>query len=132
MADIGTDVAAYLAAQGYGIWKNANSSLNTIFLDEFQDLPDNQIVLFTGGGLEPDEVQGSAAAVDYPSLDVQVRNSSKATARTKAEEIRVLLDCITINDATLYNASSAPVYLGRDDTNRHRFVVMFTVVKERV
>ena len=132
MTDIGTDIAAYLAAQGYGTWKNATPANNTIFLDEFQDLPANQIVVFLGGGREPDEVQGSPAAVDYPSLDVQVRNTSKATARASAEAIRILLDCATISDATLYAAASAVVYLGKDDTNRHRFVAMFTVAKERI
>lgn len=132
MTDIGTDIAAYLAGQGYGTWKDASPANNTIFLDEYQDLPDNQIVIFLGGGREPDEVQGSPAAVDYPSLDVQVRNTSKVTARTNAEAIRILLDCATISDATLYAAASAVVYLGKDDTNRHRFVAMFTVAKERV
>lgn len=132
MTDIGTDVAAYLAGQGYGVWKNSTPANNTIFLDEFQDLPANQIVIFLGGGREPDEVQGSTKAVDYPSLDVQVRNTSKATARASAEAIRILLDCATISSATLYAAASAPIYLGKDDTNRHRFVAMFTAAKERV
>jgi hypothetical protein len=126
MTDLGTDIATYLVAQGYG-------TIGTdIFLDELHDLPADQIAVFTGGGAEPDEVQGSTRAVDYPSLDVQVRSTSKATARTDAEAIRILLDCNTINDATLYAASSAPIYLGRDDNNRHRFVATFTAAKERI
>lgn len=125
MTFIGNDIAAYLAAQGYG-------TIGTdIFLDELQDLPADQIAVFTGGGVAPDEIQGSPDAVDYPNLDVQVRSISKATARTDAEAIRILLDCATISDATLYAASSAPIYLGRDDNNRHRFVATFTAIKER-
>ncbi|WP_348528335.1 minor capsid protein [Methanothrix sp.] len=126
MTFIGSDIAAYLAAQGYG-------TVGTdIFLDELQDLPADQVVVFTGGGPAPDEVQGDPGAVDYPNIDVQVRSTSKATARTDAEAIRILLDCNTINDATLYAASSAPIYLGRDDNNRHRFVATFTAAKERI
>jgi hypothetical protein len=123
---IPTDIAAYLQAQGYGTYGT------DIFLDEFQESIADQIVLFFGGSRSPDEVQGGGAAVDYPAIDIQVRNTSKSTARSTAEAIRVLLDCRDISGATLYDDLSAPVYLGKDESDRYRFVLTFSIAKERI
>jgi hypothetical protein len=128
---IPSDIATYLAAQGYGVYANVNPALNTIFQDEFQDQPSNQIVLFFGGSRAPAEVMGGDA-VDYPAIDIQVRNTSKATARSTAEALRVLLDCQEINGASLFDDLSAPVFLGKDESNRYRFVITFSITKERI
>lgn len=127
-----SDVAQYLDAQGKGEYANATPALNSIFLDEWQDQPDNQIVVLSSGGQEPSAVMGGAS-VDYPYFDIQVRNTSKATARTTAEAIRVLLDgYTTVNGATVWNMAPSMMYLGKDDSNRYKFGLYFRCVVERI
>lgn len=123
-----SDIAVYLEAQGYGIYANANPALNTIFLDEFQDQPDNQIVIFGNGGRRP-EGFSSGSIIEWPSVDIQIRNTSKTTARSTCEAIRRLLEDNTgINgvDWTL-NQLSYPVFLGKDNSNRYRFAISLDV-----
>lgn len=129
MSDIASDIAAFLAAQGFGVWKDANPALNSIFIDEFVDLPDNQIAIFVTGGREPEhEIEGSP--VDYPSFDVQVRNLSKNTARTTAQAILELLDGNAIGNLTCWAARSKPDFLGKDGV-RYRYLVEFWGFEER-
>lgn len=127
-----SDIAEYLDAQGKGEFANANPALNSIFLDEWQDQPDNQIVVLCTGGQEPLAEMGGNS-VDYPYFDIQVRNTSKATARTTAEAIRVLLDgYTTVNGATIWNMAPMMLFLGKDDSNRYKFGLYFRCVLERI
>ncbi len=126
------DIAEYLEAHAYGVYAHATTpTLNSIFLDEWQDAPSNQIIVIMNGGKAPLEELGGTA-VDFPGVDIQVRNTSKATARELAEEIRQLLDGNTIGDCTLFNDVSAAIYLGKDDSNRHKFVITFSGTIERI
>jgi hypothetical protein len=127
-----SDVATYLDQQGYGKYANVVPALNSIFLDEYQDTPDNQIVVLSSGGREPSAVMGGSS-VDYPYFDIQVRNTSKATARTNAEVTRRLLDgYTTVNGCTVWDMISAPVYIGKDDSNRYKFALTFRCIVERI
>ncbi len=129
MSDIASDIAAYLDTQGYGKYKNVNPALNTIFIDELIDQPDNIIAIFVSGGREPEhEIEGSP--VDYPSFDIQVRNTSKNTARTTAQAILELLDGGTIGNMTVWAARSKPDYLGKEGV-RYRYIVEFWGMEER-
>jgi hypothetical protein len=125
------DIANYLAAQGYGVYNDANPALNSIFIDEFQDSPANQIVIFPNGGRAPSEVMGGAP-VDYPGIDIQIRNTSKATARATAEAIRQLLDASDIGIQSFFCDQSYPVYLEKDNSNRYRYAVVFSTIIERI
>ena len=134
-ADIGADIATYLQAQGIGVWKNVVPANNTIFLDELPDLPADCIGIWINNGKRPEHFCGADLGVlEYPIADIIVRNASKATARDRAETIRQLFS-LSANLGNEYVAEMAagsyPVYLGRDDSNRHKFSVSIELTVER-
>lgn len=134
-ADIGADIATYLQAQGLGVWKNVVPANNTIFLDELPDLPADCIGIWINNGKRPEHFCGADLGVlEYPIADIIVRNASKATARDRAETIRQLFS-LSANLGNEYVAEMAagsyPVYLGRDDSNRHKFSVSIELTVER-
>ena len=134
-ADIGADIATYLQAQGLVVWKNVVPANNTIFLDELPDLPADCVGIWINNGKRPEHFCGADLGVlEYPIADIIVRNASKATARDRAETIRQLFS-LSANLGNEYVAEMAagsyPVYLGRDDSNRHKFSVSIELTVER-
>jgi len=133
LTDIGEALAAYLDSQGYGEWKNTNPALNTIFRDELPDLPDNCIGIWINNGRSPEHYTGGA--IEYPIADIIVRNTSKVTARSTAEAIRRLfLLAANLGGDSLFEmaAGSYPVYLGKDDSNRHKFSSSIELTLDRL
>jgi len=122
------DIAAHLDTLGYGKYNNVTPSLNSIFLDEWQDLPANQIIVIASRGLLPWHASGGSV-FRIPGLDIQVRNTSKATARSMAQAILVALDnnLGIAGHQAIFADCSGSVYLGMDTSNRHKFVVTFFV-----
>lgn len=118
MSDVASDIAAYLATQGYG------TVGTSIFMDELQDQPANQIVVFNSGG-SPIQSVDSHTIISY--FDVHVRNTSKATARSKAIEIRDLLGSKKgiANCQAIMIQPPVMEYFGKDATGRHRYGVFF-------
>jgi hypothetical protein len=116
--DVISDIAAYLATGGYG------TVGTSIFIEELQDQPDNQIVVFSSGG-RPIQSTDSHTVITY--FDVHVRNTSKATARSKAIEIRDYLGSKKSAASRQAILLQAPVmeYFGKDSMNRHRYGVFF-------
>ncbi|HNQ55037.1 MAG TPA: minor capsid protein [Methanothrix sp.] len=126
MSDLGADLAAYLETAGYGQWKNANPALNTIFLDEFQDLPANQIMIRGAGGIGP--IISNDSVTDRPQVQIYIRNTSKATARSNAETIRQALALqIGVIRQHIHTLDDQPIYLRKDDSNRYIFVLRFQI-----
>ena len=134
-ADIGADIATYLQAQGLGVWKNVVPANNTIFLDELPDLPADCVGIWINNGEEPDHVS-DRSVVEHLIADIIIRNTSKATARDSAEAIRRLfsLSSNLIGSDYLFEmaAGSYPIYLGRDDSNRHKFSISIKLVLDRI
>lgn len=116
--DVISDIASYLATGGYG------AVGTSIFIDELQDQPDNQIVVFSSGG-RPIQSTDSHTVVTY--FDVHVRNTSKATARSKAIEIRDYLGSkkSAANRQAILLQPPVIEYFGKDSMNRHRYGVFF-------
>ena len=116
--DVISDIAAYLATGGYG------TVGTNIFIEELQDQPDNQIVVFGSGGRTIQSTDGHTV-VSY--FDVHVRNTSKATARSKAIEIRDYLGSkkATANRQAITLQPPVIEYFGKDSMNRHRYGVFF-------
>ena len=126
MSDPGEDLAEYLDAQGFGEWKNASPALNTIFLDEFQDMPANQIMIRGAGGIGPIITTDSVTA--RPQVQIYVRNTSKASARANAEAIRLALSIQTdVIRQAIHTLDDQPIYLYKDASNRYIFVLRFQI-----
>jgi hypothetical protein len=116
--DVISDIAAYLATGGYG------TVGTSIFIEELQDQPDNQIVVFSSGG-RPIQSTDSHTVITY--FDVHIRNTSKATARSKAIEIRDDLGSkkSIANRQAILPQPPVIEYFGKDSMNRHRYGVFF-------
>ena len=76
-----TEISAYLATQ------NVGTVGTDIFLGLMPDQPDNCVALFEYAGSPPDLHWNG----EYPGLQVRVRNTSYAAARTKIGEIMTAL-----------------------------------------
>jgi hypothetical protein len=116
--DVISDIASYLDTGGYG--KVGTS----IFIEELQDQPDNQVVVFSSGG-RPIQSTDDHTVLTY--FDVHVRNTSKATARSKAIEIRDYLGSkkSVANRQAILLQPPVIEYFGKDSMNRHRYGVFF-------
>lgn len=124
MTDIGEALAAYLDTHGYGKWKSANPALNTIFRDEFQDQPDNQIMIRGAGGAGP--IISTDSITARPQYQIYVRNTSKATARANAEAIRLDLALQKgVIRQVIHTLDDHPIYSHKDDSNRYIFILRF-------
>ena len=130
--DPGADLAVYLETAGYGEWKNANPALNTIFRDELPDLPANCIGIWINNGRGPEHYSGGV--LEHPIADLIIRNTKKATARSTAEAIRQLFRLSTnLGGDYVFEkaAGSFPTYLGKDDSNRHKFSISIQLTINR-
>jgi hypothetical protein len=116
--DVISDIASYLVTGGYG------TVGTSIFIDELQDQPDNQIVVFSSGGRS---IQSTDDHTVLTYFDVHIRNTSKATARSKAIEIRDLLGSTksVANRQAILLQPPILEYFGKDSMNRHRYGVFF-------
>lgn len=120
------DIALYLQQKGIGI-------IGTdIFKGQLPASPDNAIALFEYAG-EPQDL--TDANLEYPSLQVMVRNKNYAAGRQKIEQVRNTLHGLaetTINNVRylLIQAKQSPEVLPRDENGRAIFVCNFRIIKE--
>lgn len=120
------DIALYLQQKGIG-------TIGTdIFKGQLPATPDNAIALFEYAG-EPQDL--TDANLEYPGLQVLVRNKSYASGRQKIEQLKNDLHGITettINNVRylLIQAKQSPFFLERDENGRAIFVVNFRIIKE--
>jgi len=120
------DIAFYLQQKGIG-------TIGTdIFKGQLPATPDNAIALFEYAG-EPQDL--TDANLEYPGLQVLVRNKSYASGRQKIEQLKNDLHGITettINNVRylLIQAKQSPEALPRDENGRAIFVVNFRIIKE--
>lgn len=121
------DIATYLEAKGI-------VTVGTdLFKGELPEIPDNCVALFEYAG-QPPEIP---TAIDYPGLQVRVRDKSYSAARAKTDAIYKLLH--TLANTTLsgtrylsiFAVQSSPVPLGRDSSNRIDLVQNYIVTKGR-
>lgn len=119
------DIGAWLVAGGYGVVGS------TLFYYTLPDSPDNCIMVNPWGGPPPTQALGSGA-IDEPSVQVQVRNTSKATALATAEAIRTGLDRAAVNGSVFcFTTRSTPIFLGADENDRYKFSVDFRLARAR-
>lgn len=129
---VGDDLCQHLASLSVG-------TLGTnLFLGVMPDKATAITVVETGGPA-PYHDYGPEEILDRPSVQVLVRNAKYRDARTKADEIRDLLDGIAnwpINGTRYLSitAMNDPVYLGKTATSQgetHEFSLNFATVRER-
>lgn len=120
------DIALYLQQQGIGVVGT------DIFKGQLPASPDDCIALFEYAG-EPQDL--TDANLEYPGLQVLVRNKSYPAGRQKIEQVRNTLHGLTettINNVRylLIQARQSPEALPRDENGRAIFVVNFRIIKE--
>lgn len=96
------------------------------YLGYMPPTPDMVVVAFEAGGDPPDQSSGTRYA--FPSFQIQVRGSALGyeAARTKMDEVLVLLDDGTVSGLTfVFAANSGVIPLGLDENDRPRLAVTF-------
>lgn len=119
---IAHDIAEYLE----------DNSIGTVGTDIFS----NETVLTTDNVIGIFDLPGPedyTADISDSSFQVLIRNTSQATAHTKADSIRALLHdfdgTIEGNSYLAIYCSSVPNPIGRDESNRYRLTMTFRVVR---
>lgn len=122
------EVIAWLQAQGFG------TAGTDLFLEGFEDLPLNQVVVFSDRGKEPDHSIGDTP-IDYPRFSIQVRGgplaAEKDAAYTKAKNILEALDGSDIGAFTVWASFSPPVNVETERMDCVRYVVSYHALGER-
>jgi len=129
-AIVEADIAAYLATKGYG------TVGSTIFVNFLPPTPDNCIIVsgYAGGApMRTHDTSGNEA----PSVQIRVRNTSTATARSKIQQIYNTLDGITNTtlSSTFYlgieSINSGPIPMGKDENGRQEYSWNFSCLRRR-
>lgn len=122
------EVIAWLQAQGYG------TAGTDLFLEGFEDLPLNQVVVFSDRGKEPDHSIGDTP-IDYPRFSIQVRGGplaeDKDAAYAKAQAILEALDGADIGPWTVWASWSPPANVEVERTDCVRYAVSYHALGER-
>lgn len=126
MSSVALDIAEYLEDQSIGVVGT------DIFVGFQPDISDNIITIYVSGGSSP----SIPIDLEYPSIQVVVRNTSYATCESKAYSIFNALHTTgnTSIEGSTYQgiyANQQPFSLGKDDQNRSEFVINFRISKTR-
>lgn len=126
------------------ISESASANPPSLVEGEMPELPDNCVAVAHAAGEPPEEesrVMGASLAndgvVEAPHVQVMVRNTARATARSKAQAIYALLDGLgpTTLSGTLYHRVESldgePHSIGQDQNGRWRFVMNLRCRKAR-
>lgn len=111
------DLQDYLEDNGIG------TTSTDLFIGKLEGEPDDQIALFSTGGLAPDV----DVPIAKPTVQVLVRNTDYATGWQKAQDIFNLLhqqyDTLEMGDTDVMkiDALQEPTPLGKDTNERHVF-----------
>jgi len=116
---------------------DANTSLSggtNLFKARLSDKPDNQVVIYATGGIEPDRYLPTAD----PTFQLYVRNLSYANGWDICEELVQLLHQRT-NEELVVGGNyyyyiflmNEPQHIGRDDKGRHEFSINFICKVQR-
>lgn len=117
------DIAQILQSNGIG------TIGADIYLGQLPASPDNVVAVFEYGGEPPD----LHANIEYPGLQVMVRNKRYDAGRQKIEQARNVLHGLaeTVVNGHRYlliRANQSPAFLQRDENNRAIFVCNFRVI----
>ena len=101
-----------------------------MFVGFMPDSPDNCIVLTLTGGMAPE----ITVDLEYPGVQVRLRNASHGTGKALINTIYSLLHQITNTtiEGRMYHsvlATQGPSYLGKDQKDRAVFVCNFAIIK---
>lgn len=121
---VDSDIVDYLATGLFG------TKATDLFYGNLPDSPDSCICVFQSGGLPAEPYED----LEYPGLQVVVRNSDPDTARTKADGVLAYLagkSHLTINSRNYHWIKSQGMSDGGlDPKNRRTFTIGFIVCKD--
>jgi hypothetical protein len=129
------DLQDYTQAGGFGVRGGLAAPNGTIWGGFFPDSPDDLIVFEEYGGREADYVQESPLPdVEYPRVQVRVRNTQYDTGRLIAEQLYRYLGAVKNRqiNGTWYQRLlplQSPYRLDRDVNNRHHLAFNVEVRK---
>lgn len=116
------EVAEYLEEEGIA------TKGTDLFISRQSDTPDDQIVVYNTGGLEPDRYIPTAD----PTFQILVRNKNYQTGQGKVDSIVTALHQLAnsyLEESETYFyyvfLMNEPSHIGRDDKGRHEWSINF-------
>lgn len=123
-----SEIAEYLET------KNVGTVGTDIFISRQSDAPNNQVVVYDTGGIEPDKYLPTAD----PTFQVLVRNTNYQTGQGLVNAIVTALHQFengTVEESETYFyyifLVSEPTHIGRDDKGRHEWSINFVAKTRR-
>lgn len=131
MGSMASDVARYLAANGFGSITSPGPTITSNFMS---DTPDNQIGVYDQMG-EPPARGMSRVDHEVRNLQILVRNLNPAAGELIARNVWKFLDMkvdLTIESTRYLSilAKSSPFALGSDENKRSRWSCNYEVRKD--
>jgi hypothetical protein len=127
-----TELSAYLVTQGIGTLGS------TLFMGNVPMGATTAVSIGLVSSNTPIRSMGSvcsAPVADAPSVQVMVRDPDHAAGEAKAKAVIDALDffsgSLSGTEYLLITLSYGPVYIGLDENNRHRWSLVFRVMKRR-
>lgn len=123
MNDMIDDVYTYLDTAIKDLTAGTN-----LFKSRLSESPNDQVVIYNTGGLEPDRYLPTA----QPTFQVLVRNTSYSAgysiAKQVANELHQVVNARLVKDSIYFYyifLLNEPEHIGRDDKGRHEFSINF-------
>jgi len=108
-----------LTGQGLGV---PDSEIYAAPLDP--DFADASIWIVQTPGTAPDDAFGTLESIQYPRVQVNVRNPSVPDGKADAREVwRLVHDTEPTDYSRASMMQSSPLYIGTDDDGRHRWTI---------
>lgn len=137
---VGDELAHFIATSLGGSWAVGTN----IFVGHLEGEPDDQLAVIERGGGPPfmtlEQSSGSSASqmkVDQPTVQIRARAASYATGQQTVNAVFKALHAVseqTLNSGGLLfhliEAVQSPIYLGRDENQRHEWSQNFRLLVE--
>jgi hypothetical protein len=107
----------------------------TLFIGREPSAPNNCVTIFDGVGNPPELTLGNDTTLEYPSINIQIRNTSYTAATTLATQIKKILhgrnnEVWTNTTYLVIKCIGGPALLDFDANNRARVYLNFTIMRK--
>ena len=126
------DIKNFLVNAGLGLTFASN-----LFIGKEPATPDNCVTIFDTPGASPEVFYDKTQNLDYPAIQIRVRNKSYIAGWNLINNIKEVLHNIgntIIGDSEylLIQCSQEPALLEWDDSNRVKLVISFDLIRTKI
>jgi len=102
--------------------KSLLTSVDNVYIGNMPDSPDNSVCIYRTGGF-PRSL--TASALEEPTFQIKVRNSSYVIGETLCDTIKDLLNGSNTEKVLMIQQMGDTLNIGRDKSNRQEWTINF-------